>query len=97
MHNTEGGLPEQVGSSCVEQVPPTMLAVPATHQCCVESECLAKFKTMFVTAKHATRRQACTTQRVACLSRFVLAVLSRCPPPCPLSLPPINVALNLGA
>jgi hypothetical protein len=34
---------------------------------------------------------------VACLSKLVLAVLSRCPPPYLLSLPPINVALNLGA
>jgi hypothetical protein len=74
-----------------------MPVVPATHQCCVETGCLAKFKTMFVIARHATARHAGTRGRVACLSKLVLAVLSRCPPPCLLSMPPINVALNQGA
>jgi hypothetical protein len=45
MQTRKGGLPERVGSSCAEQVPPTMSVVPATHQCCVESGCLADFKT----------------------------------------------------
>jgi hypothetical protein len=54
MQTRKGGLPEQVGSSCAEHVPPTMHVVPATHQCCVESGCLADFKTKFVIARHAT-------------------------------------------
>jgi hypothetical protein len=74
-----------------------MHVVPATHQCCVESGCLADFKTKFVIAKHATGRHAVMRGGVACLSKLVVAVLSMCPPPCMLSLPPINVALNLGA
>jgi hypothetical protein len=56
MHKREGGLPEQVGSSCAEQMPLIMHVVPATHQCCVESRRLVDFKTKFVIAKHATGR-----------------------------------------
>jgi hypothetical protein len=81
----------------LSRCPPTMPVVPAIHHCCVESGCLADFKTKFVIAKHATGRHACTRGRVACLSKLVQAVLSRCPSSCMLSLPPINVALNLGA
>jgi hypothetical protein len=66
-------LPEQVGSSRAEQVPPTMHVVPATHQCCLESGCLADFKTKFVIAKHATGRQAGRGRTVACLSKLMLA------------------------
>jgi hypothetical protein len=90
-------MPEQVGSSCAEQVPPTMPVVPATHQCCVESGCLAKFETKFVIARHAIGQQAGTRGRAVCLNKLFLAVLSRFPPPCLLSLSPINVALNLRA
>jgi hypothetical protein len=97
MQKREGGLPEQVGTSCAEQVPPTIPVVPATQQCCVEFRCLAIFKTKFVIAKHATKRHARTRGGVACLSKVVLAVLSMCPPPCLLSLPPIHVTFNLGA
>jgi hypothetical protein len=57
-----------------------MPAVDATHQCCVKSGCLAKLKTMFVIARHAMGRHAGTRGGVACLSKLVLAVLSRCPP-----------------
>jgi hypothetical protein len=73
-----------------------MNVVPATHQCCVESGCIADFKTKFVIAKHATGQHAVMRGGVACLSKLVLAVLSRCPPPWMLSLPPHQCYVESG-
>jgi hypothetical protein len=72
-----------------------MPVVPATHQCCVESGCLADFKTKFVIARHATGRHAGTRGGGACLRKLML--LAGAPHHACYPCQPINVVLNLGA
>jgi hypothetical protein len=74
-----------------------MHVVPATHQCCVKSGCLADFKTKFVIARYATGRQAGTRGGGGLPEQVGSSCAEQVPPPCTFSLPPINVALNLGA
>jgi hypothetical protein len=75
-----------------------MPAFTATHQRCDESWCIAGLKIKFVNC-HAGGRTAGSHTREGGLPEQVGASSAEQvprPPPCLLSLPPINVALNLG-